>query len=546
MAAADLRFLEVSTSAEKQRLIKEYESTDAWNQWIEASSSEDKFEQIMAILAPKTFSQSGGFGSGHSDIFAGFVERAYNWLRQDAYFGMVIPSAFHVSKSLKDLRYALNRSVSFNSYFCFENKFGLFDIHKSWKFTPAVFMRCPTDIDHTFNAQFYLHRDNWLFESTKEPEPYEYPVSLIEKMDSETLIWQEFKSKDDINAALTVFENSITWKKFCENENVNIRRELNATDDRWRIDYNKIPKRTWESSINGLIHHQPGTMHQYSDLWEGAQPSTVLLDKLQDKISVLQLAPYYRICYRTTARATDERTSIYTILPPGTTATNSLPLEGSPDKRSNSIALAFIAICNSFAFDWAIRLRVGSKTVSKFIMEVTPFAHKAIHNNICVHGSLRLLANHCGFKQLWKEQLGDNWQEKDSKSHEWPVVGDLDSRWDIRSCIDAVVANAYGLNHDQYEHILSTFSHSSYSDAPVFCLSKFDELKKIGLEAFCRKYDPYWDIPLNENLPKPVIDLPIPIDDDESRAKRREQEGGRKSRLWLYCSNSCWRMFHSK
>jgi hypothetical protein len=42
------------------------------------------------------------------------------------------------------------------------------------------------------------------------------------------------------------------------------------------------------------------------------------------------------------------------------------------------------------------------------------------------------------------------------------------------------------------------------------CLAAFDELKAIGLEAFGRKHDPYWDIPLNENLPEPVIELPIP------------------------------------
>ncbi len=38
----------------------------------------------------------------------------------------------------------------------------------------------------------------------------------------------------------------------------------------------------------------------------------------------------------------------------------------------------------------------------------------------------------------------------------------------------------------------------------------YDELKSIGLDAFTKKHDPYWDIPLNENLPQPVIDLPIP------------------------------------
>jgi hypothetical protein len=77
-----------------------------------------------------------------------------------------------------------------------------------------------------------------------------------------------------------------------------------------------------------------------------------------------------------------------------------------------------------------------------------------------------------------------------------------------------VVAHAYGLTRDQYAHVLSTFSHSSYKDAPCQCLAAFDELQSLGLEAFTKKHDPYWDIPLNENLPQPVIDLPIPAPQD--------------------------------
>ena len=41
-------------------------------------------------------------------------------------------------------------------------------------------------------------------------------------------------------------------------------------------------------------------------------------------------------------------------------------------------------------------------------------------------------------------------------------------------------------------------------------MAAFDELKALGLDAFVRKHDPYWDVPLNENLPQPVIDLPLP------------------------------------
>jgi hypothetical protein len=111
---------------------------------------------------------------------------------------------------------------------------------------------------------------------------------------------------------------------------------------------------------------------------------------------------------------------------------------------------------------------------------------------------------------LWKEQLANAWREDGRNPWTWPVLEGNDQRWALRAAIDAVVADAYGLSRDHYEHVLSTFSHASYKNAPKLCLARFDELKKIGLEAFTRKYDPYWDIPLNENLPEPVIDLSIP------------------------------------
>ena len=105
------------------------------------------------------------------------------------------------------------------------------------------------------------------------------------------------------------------------------------------------------------------------------------------------------------------------------------------------------------------------------------------------------------------EQLGGAWRESKPK-YTYPVLECQNERWVVRAATDAVVAEAYGLDRDQYEHILSTFSHKSYSKAPELCLAAFDELKSIGLEAFTQKNDPYWDIPLNEDLPKPVIDLP--------------------------------------
>ena len=110
---------------------------------------------------------------------------------------------------------------------------------------------------------------------------------------------------------------------------------------------------------------------------------------------------------------------------------------------------------------------------------------------------------------MWHDQVGDAWREPGSPPFSWPVLPADENRWHVRAAIDALVADAYGLSHDQYAHVLSTFKHTSYPKAPELCLARFDELKAIGLDAFTKKHDPYWDIPLNENLPQPVIDLPV-------------------------------------
>ncbi len=125
------------------------------------------------------------------------------------------------------------------------------------------------------------------------------------------------------------------------------------------------------------------------------------------------------------------------------------------------------------------------------------------------HSALRLTCNHVGYAALWREQLGEAWREAGT-AFTWPVLSGDDARWAVRAAIDAVVAHAYGLTRDQYAHVLGTFSHSSYKNAPRQCLAAFDELQQIGLETFTKKHDPYWNIPLNESLPQPVIDLPIP------------------------------------
>jgi hypothetical protein len=170
--------------------------------------------------------------------------------------------------------------------------------------------------------------------------------------------------------------------------------------------------------------------------------------------------------------------------------------------------LVLVAMANSFAFDWLLQLRVRAH-VDQFMLARTPTARLSQLGPVVQHGSLRLASTHAAFGALWQEQLGIAWREPQPPLT-WPVLDGDDARWAVRAAIDAVVADAYGLSRERYAYVLSTFSHTSYPKAPDLCLAAFDELKSIGLDAFTRKHDPYWDIPLNENLPQPVIDLPMP------------------------------------
>ena len=60
--------------------------------------------------------------------------------------------------------------------------------------------------------------------------------------------------------------------------------------------------------------------------------------------------------------------------------------------------------------------------------------------------------------------------------------------------------------------------HKSYPQAPALCLTRFDELMAIELEVFTKQWDPYWDVPLNESLPVPVIELPAAKETSHSYA----------------------------
>ena len=273
-----------------------------------------------------------------------------------------------------------------------------------------------------------------------------------------------------------------------------------------------------------LVLHEGKTFWHYDDQWGDPPRYLVALEQIADKRVWLDAARYYRLAFRDIAGSTNERTSVFTVLPAGVVCGNTAPVERKPGGRSSAAPLYLASICNTYVFDWAVRVKSASH-LNLFILDGCPIPSGGCllsAKGLLVHATLRLTCNHVGYEPLWREQLGETWREP-KPSFTWPALEGDDERWPVRAAIDAVVAAAYGLTRAQYEHVLSTFNHKSYLKAPELCVAAFDELKEHGLAAFTRKHDPYSDVPLNENLPQPVIELPIAADLVAEKSRRRRQ-----------------------
>jgi hypothetical protein len=326
-----------------------------------------------------------------------------------------------------------------------------------------------------------------------------------------------------------LYSNSQFFSHVCQTSLVRLGREIHMTDDAHRFtpaasvlqssEDARVPEIAAELRGRGYLPlHEGKTFHQYDDRWEAPPRYLVALDALAGKPSWLRPAQCYRLAFRDIASSTNERTGIFCLLPPGVVCGNTAPCEREPHARAVSGALILEAVANSHTFDWTVRLKAASH-VNLFILNGCPYPNLAARSQcFLAHSALRLSCNHIGYAPLWTEQVGDEWREPKSR-HTWPVLEGDEARWAVRATIDAVVADAYGLNRDQYAHVLSTFSHRSYPKAPERCLAAFDDLKAIGHEAFTKKHDPYWDTPLNESLPKPLIDLPVPVEADPAKSK---------------------------
>ncbi len=451
---------------------------------------------------------------GKQDSYRLFLERGARLISAGGFVGWVVPSAFHANEGATGVRRLYLDQLALQCCFSFENRNKLFEIDSRFKFAVVVAHRSGNRTE-SFECAFYLHDIDWLFASR---EPLRYSRAFVQRTGGDYASLIELRSPADAEVARRCFEGTVSFGSLAENLGVRLGRELNMTDDAYRFTpasgqlpigqdprEPNVAKRLLEQGY--LVLHEGKTFHQFDDRWGERPRYLVHLSQLADKLAWRNAARFYRLAFRDIASSTNERTVIFCLAPAGFVFGNSGPCERAPEARPLCAALPLEALANAFVFDWVLRQK-NAAHVNLFILNGCPVPQfTAGASRFLAHNAVRLSCSHEGYAALWREQLGDEWRERTPR-HTWPVLAGDDARWAVRAAMDAVVAQAYGLDRAQYEHVLASFSHKSYPKAPDLCLRAFDELATIGLDAFVRKHDPYADVPLVETLPKPVIDLP--------------------------------------
>lgn len=524
----DFDILEISDDAALKTLIERL------NKDADVRSAREAYDAEVAVYkncASALFHhiniESDKASAATPDMYQMFAERAAETSGSRGRVGIVVPSAFHANVGATGLRNLYLQELALQTCYSFENLRKLFEIHASFKFALVVAARPgPTD---EFRCAFYLHDDNWLFAQDSDDRQLRYDLPFLEHTTGGQLNFLELRGQTAVPIAERMYQSRAgTFGELRKRLGILPTEELHTSKQRHRtaplrdlatVTPNLDPR---DPVVNASLHRARVLLvckgehfHQFDPLWGEAPTVGTTCDSMKGKENRVEAARFFRLAFRQQASSTNERTVISFLAPPNILFFHSALPEKVPMARPSWAPLATIALANCYSFDWLTRQLVAANVTFNFLDTVPVPDLTSEIRSLLSHSALRLTCNHSGYAPLWHEQVGDAWRES-TPPFTWPVLEGDDARWSVRAAIDAAVADAYGLSRDQYEHVLSTFSHKSYPAAPALCLAAFDELKTIGLEAFTRKHDPYWDIPLNESLPKPVIDLPIPSSEPSS------------------------------
>ena len=144
-------------------------------------------------------------GSADLNTYKMFLEQSHALLREDGRLGMIVPSGIYTDKGSTNLRQLFLGACDWQWLFGFENRLGIFDIHRSFKFCPVIVQKGgKTEAIRTA----FMHRnvDDW---ADGEKHVLAYPRKRVEEFSPDSKAILEIRSDKDLQVLQKIYANGV-------------------------------------------------------------------------------------------------------------------------------------------------------------------------------------------------------------------------------------------------------------------------------------------------------------------------------------------------
>ena len=144
-------------------------------------------------------------GSADINLYKAFLEQAHALLRTGGRLGFIVPSGLYSDNGTGDLRRLFLDRCQWEWLFGFENRDGIFEIHRSYKFNPVVIQKggATTEIRTAFMRR---RLEDWEFaEALATP----YARAQVEQFSPRSKVILEIQSRRDLEILKKIYANSV-------------------------------------------------------------------------------------------------------------------------------------------------------------------------------------------------------------------------------------------------------------------------------------------------------------------------------------------------
>jgi hypothetical protein len=492
-----------------KRLMEEHETIR--RKWAVYSISFE--EQSLYVHQPDAYK---AIGNGDINTFKLFAEQFFAIAGKGGRLGIIVPSGLHTDQGCLPLRNLLFSQSRIEALYGFENRRGVFNIHRSFKFDLLCAQKGGRS--DAFKCAFMEQNPEHL--TAIDAAAFEMNLSQIKRFSPESLSIMEIKNQRELELTQLLCDSGSSLSAYtAAGWEVNFTGEFHMTGD----------SNLFRSTNTGFPLYEGKMIWQFDHVFE--TPRYWLNDDEASEAlgSNVWMSKSFRILFRDVASSTNERTMIAAVVPPcyfGHTISSLAPAkQQGPEYFASTLFLT--GVLNSFCCDFLLRQKITSH-LSFFYVSSLPIPITS-RDDECfrqlVAKVLRLTSVSQDFAPLWKELFAPEWR---SSAFWYPKAGlsdygpeheqivrkrladqsmELTSKWtpkcgvhermpdrrdtgdrlQLRAEIDAYVAHLYGLSRDDFEYVLGTFPVLERKETKAFgefvskrkCLEEYDRIAQV-------------------------------------------------------------------